>query len=201
VLVFLNGAQVERKRAGGDWTLDFLVRTADLDGIELHTGPEGPLLDEDGCGVLLLWSDAPLLRSDVPFTGTVEGTFWGDGAELVSEVTLEPGGQRATFDRNGEFVFREIRPGLHWVVVKTAAGPVSRERVRVYAFARSWIDVPIGQMPERGRGPGRSRHVKVATTGADDICLSVRLCAGSRVGSPVPSCRLPSIARPPAEFQ
>ena len=145
VAVFLNGALAARGRVGGQWTVDFLAPTADLDGIELHVGPDGPILDEGGCGVLLLWSEAEGAGPAIPLTGTVEGTFWGEGADAVTEVLLEPGGQRATFNRKGEFAISEVPAGSHWVVVRTAAGQVARERVRVYAFAGSWIDVPIGQ--------------------------------------------------------
>jgi hypothetical protein len=158
VTVVVNGAYVSRRTLGGDWTLDFLARTRDLYGLELHVGDEGPLMDESGCGVLLLWSDVSplegarverrLLEADEPFRGQVTGTFWGEGADTVVEVVLEPGGRIGSFDRQGEFVFRDVLPGLYHVVVRGPSGPLAREPVRVFAYADSWIDLPLG-----GGGP------------------------------------------------
>jgi hypothetical protein len=149
----MNGAFVSRRTLGGNWNLDFLVQIRDLHGVELHVGEEGPLIDESGCGILMLWSehsrlDAPgverrLVEADAPFRGSVTGAFWGEGAKSVVEVRLEPGGQTGDFDNDGSFVFRSVLPGAYDVVVATADGPVARYPVRVYAYADSWIDAPI----------------------------------------------------------
>ncbi len=141
--VHFNGAEVRRQRAGGDWTLDFVVPMRDLDGIEIHVGPQGPLIDASGCGVLLLWSEAAARGGQAQFYGSIEGIFWGTREADVVEVVLEGRDQRADLTGGGTFVFREVLPGLREVVVRTADEIVGRDTVRVYAFAKSAIDISI----------------------------------------------------------
>jgi hypothetical protein len=149
----MNGAFVSRRTLGGGWNIDFLVEIRDLHGVELHVGEEGPLVDESGCGVLMLWGersrldppgvDRRFVEIDAPFRGSVTGAFWGEGADSVAEIRLEPGGQTGDFDNDGDFVFRSVLPGVYDVVIASADGPVARYPVRVYAYADSWIDAPI----------------------------------------------------------
>jgi len=115
----------------------------DLDGIEIHVGPEGPLIDPSGCGVLLLWSEAAARGGSASFYGSIEGIFWGTHEADVVEVALEGSDQRADLTGGGTFVFREVLPGLREVLVRTADEIVGRDTVRVYAFARSAIDISI----------------------------------------------------------
>jgi hypothetical protein len=153
VSVVMNGVFVNRRTLGGGWTIDFLAEMRDLQGVELHVGELGPLVDESGCGILMLWSERSRLdppgverrfvEIDAPFRGSVTGAFWGEGAESVVEVRLEPGGQTGDFDNDGDFVFRSVLPGAYDIVIATADGPVARYPVRVYAYADSWIDAPI----------------------------------------------------------
>lgn len=143
VAVSLNGARMLRSMTGGDWTVDFLVRLEDLDGVELHVGQEGPVRDEEGCGELLLWSRTLAMAADVRFRGRVLGSVWGEGAEKVMRVRLDPGGQLTSLDENGDFVFSDVLPGFYQVLVQTSGGTVGRGSVRVFAHANSWIDVRI----------------------------------------------------------
>lgn len=144
VAVVLNGVRLERLRAGGDWTVDFVARARDLDGIELHVGPGGPLLEESECGVLLLWSSVAAMKAPVPFHGSIEGILWGERVDAVTEVVLEGTGRRAEVGPTGEFGFSDVLPGLRWVVVRTEDGATVRDSVRVYAFASSSTGIPVG---------------------------------------------------------
>lgn len=153
VAVVLNGATVSRRTHGGEWTINVLSPVRDLDGVEVHVGREGPVHDETGCGTLLLWSRKAARGGEEPFRGKIAGGFWGDAGEVgrVTEVVLEPGGQLGQLgelDEKGNFVFAGVLPGVYHVVVKTAAGPVARERVRVYAYAETGLDILL-------RRPGR----------------------------------------------
>ena len=139
--VFLNGTRVRRQRTGGEWTLDFLVRTADLDGIEVHVGDGGPVLEGVDCGALLLWSEDAAMGDTPRFLGTIEGTVWGTGVQEVIDVSLE--GHSLHADGQGDFRFGAVLPGLHRLVVRTGKGIVARDTVRVFAYNTSSIGIPV----------------------------------------------------------
>ena len=142
VTVSLNGARMARNITSGDWTVDFLVRPEDLDGVELHVGPEGPHPDE-GCGELLVWSRTLAKAMAARFRGRVMGSVWGEGVEQVTGVRLDPGGRLISLDESRAFVFSDVLPGFYQVVIQTSGGTVGRGSVRVFAYADSRIDVRI----------------------------------------------------------
>lgn len=143
VAVFLNGARIRRHTAGGDWTLPFLIQASDLDGIEVHVGPGGPLMEEQDCGALLLWSRAAAAGEPAQFHGSIEGSVWGEGAESVTHVALEGSSRLAELDEKGNFRFDAVLPGLHRVLAQGPQGIVAADTVRVFAFATSSIGVLI----------------------------------------------------------
>lgn len=129
--VYVNGSPVSRRPVGGSWTVDLLATPRDLLALEAHTGTEGPVLDPQGCGVVLIWTrgDGPI--PDGSFRGSVAGVFHGEAASRVTEVTLEPGSHLGSFGPSGDFSFLSVLPGAYEVVLRAGDAVVGREPVRV----------------------------------------------------------------------
>lgn len=139
--VYVNGSPVSRRAAGGNWTVDFLASPRDLLALEVHGGMEGPVLDPQGCGNVLIWTRGEGPIADGSFRGSVSGVFRGPAAERVTEVALLPGTPLGSFGPSGDFSFLSVLPGAYEVVLKAGDAVVGREPVRVYAYAESRIEV------------------------------------------------------------
>lgn len=140
----LNGAKTDRRTLGGDWTIDFLTLRMRVDGVEVHVGAEGPLIDESGCGYVLVWSERAATGDELPFRGDVEGRIQADPGVGSGEIVLEPGGRRTGLGRSGSFEFGDVLPGSYWVIVRSGGRELSRHPVRVYAFAKSTVELSTG---------------------------------------------------------
>lgn len=137
--VWVNGMKADRRVGGGDWTLDFITWGSRLDGIEVHVGPEGPLIDERGCGYVLIWSMEAAAGEEAAFRGDVVGHLDGSIGTADVEIVLEPGQRHTGVGGDHTFEFLDVLPGSYAVVVVREGREVARQPVRVYAHARSSV--------------------------------------------------------------
>lgn len=143
--VFLNGVQADRQTAGGNWRLDYLTWRSRLDGIEVHTGAEGPLTDLDDCGYVLIWSEDALTGEEPPFEGDIAGHVARSAITVTIEAVLEPGSRSTGVGPDGSFEFLGVPPGLYTVVLRGDDKELVRQTVQVYAYARSSIDFDVAR--------------------------------------------------------
>lgn len=143
--VWLNGTERLRLPMSPVESVDGVVPARLLTGLEVHRGSEGPVQDPEGCGALLLWSEAVAEAGLLPFRGRVVGAVRGDLADTVVAVRLEPDGQRIRPDRAGRYELAGVVPGVYEVVFMTASGPLFRRSARVYAFADTRVDVEVSR--------------------------------------------------------
>jgi hypothetical protein len=158
VHIYLNGDEVRPDLADGQMLdLSTLVPTRLLDGLELYFGPGGPTYEEDGCGALLLWSEALRSREDRPFKGSLRGMVRSRAEDTVTEVELEPIHQVRKPSGVGLFRFDSLPPGAYRVVFAGPDGPIARQDVRIYAHQESTVELSVVSK-ERGAGRTRPRY-------------------------------------------
>ena len=124
-------------------SLDSFVPALLLDGLELHLGETGPTLEADGCGSLLLWSEALRTREDPAFRGSVVGCVLSETPDTVIRVALESSGMDREPSHEGRFGFASLLPGVYQLVFITPQGPVTRREVRVFAHRESAIELEV----------------------------------------------------------
>jgi hypothetical protein len=105
------------------------------------------MFEEDGCGTLLLWSEDLRSPQDRAFHGGIEGRVTSSSADTVRRVDLEPVGLRRVPGPEGAFAFSELLPGEYELVLSTRSGPITRMKLRVFAFWKSRVDLEIGKDP------------------------------------------------------
>lgn len=153
VHVYMNGNRTSPHPAGDRVNLDDIFPRQVIDGLEFHAGPEGPVFQDDGCGSLLLWSQDLRLSNDRPFHGSIEGAVLTSSANPVTRVQLEPVRKGQVPRTGGTFSFLDLLPGEYELVFSTRSGPITRLKLRVFAFRRSRIDLEVGKDPgDRGWG-------------------------------------------------
>ncbi len=144
VHVFLNGDEVHPNLADRDMlTLNTLVPARLIDGLELYLGQNGPTLAQDGCGSLLLWSDASRTREDQPFRGSIRGMVRSQLPDSVIRVVLKPPGSSTRPSDIGLFRFDDLLPGPYELDLMGPEGSLWRENVRVYAHHESSVELSV----------------------------------------------------------
>ncbi len=144
VNVYMNGNPTSPHPVGGSARLDDVFGVRMLEGLELHAGLEGPILEEGECGSLLLWSEGLQTPGDRSFHGTIEGTVQSTGVDPVIRVELEPTGVEQLLGSDGSFAFVDLLPGEYEVAFHTRAEVIARANLRVFAFRASRFDLEIG---------------------------------------------------------
>jgi hypothetical protein len=124
-------------------SLDSFVPARLLDGLELHLGETGPTLEADGCGSLLLWSEALRTREDPVFSGSVVGRVLSETPDTVIRVKLEPTGMEQEPSHEGRFGFASLLPGVYHLVLITPQGPITRREIRVFAHREYALDLEV----------------------------------------------------------
>lgn len=146
--VHLNGVPMVPRGADARVDLDARVGVPDLDALELHLGPEGPVFDLQGCGSLLLWDRSMRHVEDPEFEGSVrvvvtdapEGP--GVGVRLGADGALRP------LDADGSCVFEGLLPGAYPVELVVPGAATLRHTARVYAHVESTVELRV--QPRRG---------------------------------------------------
>lgn len=151
VHVFLNGDEVHPNLAARNLlNLNTLVPSRLLDGLELYLGRNGPTLAADGCGSLLLWSDASRTRDDQPFRGSIRGMVRSQLPDSVMRVVLKPPGPSKVPSGVGLFRFDNLLPGPYELDLMGPEEMLWREKVRVYAHQESSVELSIVSSGSRG---------------------------------------------------
>ena len=148
--VYLNGNRVERRDATTPRSLDIVSRMADVDGLEIHLGPEGPVRTADTCGAVLVWSARKLAATDEYFRGRLAGRVVRTGGAEVRAVRIEPSGDEVLLGRDGSFTVRRLLPGSYGLVVEGPEGVLTRVDTRVWAFAESWVELIVEETGQTG---------------------------------------------------
>ncbi|GMV04241.1 MAG: hypothetical protein AMXMBFR53_05220 [Gemmatimonadota bacterium] len=150
--VYLNGVPMVVRDAETRVDLDARVGVPDLDALELHLGPGGPVYDAEGCGSLLLWDRSMRHVEDPPFVGSLRGRVVGLPADTVSGVRIGPDGELRPPDSAGSFDFPGLLPGEYPVEVVLRGGAVLRRTARVYAHVESSVELRVRQSGTAPRG-------------------------------------------------
>jgi hypothetical protein len=137
--VYLNGVRMVPRDSEAQVDLDARVGVPDLDALELHLGPDGPVYDPVGCGSLLLWDRSMRHVRDPEFRGSIRGQVEGESPDAVSGVRIRSSGLLQRPDSAGSFVFSGLLPGEYELEFIVTERPVARERVRVYAYTESQV--------------------------------------------------------------
>jgi len=146
--VRLNGNDSKRHARFGArrlLTIDAAFRAKDLDGLEVHLGPEGPTRDGLECGVVLLWAEAKADSLDPQFVGGIVATVSGEAADTVTSVVLEPTGERRTPDARGRIEFDTLLPGLYHLTFFSRDEVLYHRSVRVYAFGEREVLLEVSR--------------------------------------------------------
>ncbi len=140
---YLNGYRLDLRSSGFRLGLDSFLTPTELDALELHIGPSGPVFDENDCGSLLLWSHRHRSPSEPPFRGSIQGHIHSAAPDTVIQIRLHPGESAAVPGANGEFSFLGLRPGLYTLTPVSPGGPISPHSVRVYAHEVSRVEMNV----------------------------------------------------------
>ncbi len=146
--VYLNGYVLEMRGSEYRFGLDSFLDVREVDAIELHFGPNGPVFDQRECGCILLWSLDRRTRNDPPFRGSIRGVVKSSAPDSVVDVRLDPGGFSTVPGPKGEFSFSNLRPDAYRLNLTTINGPVAQHWVRVFAYEESHVELNLGR-----RGP------------------------------------------------
>lgn len=141
--VYLNGLRLAPRDTGERIDLDARVGVPDLDALELHLGTEGPVLDPDGCGSLLLWDQSMKHVGDPDFVGSITGRLEGDLPDAPVHVQLRPDGPMLRVEASGRFSFAGLLPGAYQLEFTVEGRPVALHTARVYANSESLVDVRV----------------------------------------------------------
>lgn len=145
--VYLNGVRMvhgEEARI----SLDARVGLPDLDALELHLGPDGPVYDPEGCGSLLLWDHSMQHLEDPEFLGSIRGQIENESPDTVVGVRIEAGGLLQRPDSTG-FFFSGLLPGEYQLEFIISERPVVHYRVRVYAYRESQVEMKVQRRRDR----------------------------------------------------
>lgn len=141
--VFLNGVPLVPRDPEARYDLDGRVGVAELDGLELHLGPEGPAYDPEGCGSLLLWDRSMRHVDDPAFVGGIRGRVVGGSPDAGVEVRIGPEGALQRVTASGSFSFTELLPGEYQLEFVVSGRVVALHVARVYAGADSEVEVRV----------------------------------------------------------
>jgi hypothetical protein len=137
--VYLNGVRMVPRDSLARVDLDARVGVPDLDALELHLGPDGPVYDPEGCGSLLLWNRSMRHVQDPEFSGSIRGQVQSQSPDRVAGVRIGSSGPLQRPDSAGVFSFLGLLPGEYQLEVIVAEGSVGRQSVRVFAFTESQV--------------------------------------------------------------
>ena len=137
--VYLNGVRMVPRDSLARVDLDARVGVPDLDALELHLGPDGPVYDPEGCGSLLLWNQSMRHVQDPEFSGSIRGQVLSQSPDRVAAVRIGSSGPLQRPDSAGVFLFRGLLPDEYQLEVIVAEGSVGRQSVRVFAFTESQV--------------------------------------------------------------
>ena len=139
----LNGNRLVRSLAGPRFTIDDLVPSRTIDGLEYHVGPDGPTFEADGCGRVLIWSADLRRRYERPFRGSILGQVRSSRPDTVIQVELLPSRRSYTPNPAGDFAFLGLLPGEYRVTYLSPSGQITEQLVRVFAFRESMLELDI----------------------------------------------------------
>jgi hypothetical protein len=132
--------------------LDARVGVPDLDALELHLGPDGPVYDPEGCGSLLLWDQSMQHVGDPEFSGSIGGQVESEVTDTIVGVRIGSSGLLQRPDSSGFFFFSELPPGEYEIEFVVRGRPVVRHRARVYAYMESQVELRAQRRPGRPQG-------------------------------------------------
>jgi hypothetical protein len=119
--------------------LDARVGVPDLDALELHLGPDGPVYDPEECGSLLLWDQSMRYVGDPEFLGSIRGQVESDPRDAVVGVRIGSSGILQRPDSAGVFAFSGLLPGEYQLEFIITEGSVAHQTVRVYAYKEAQV--------------------------------------------------------------
>lgn len=167
--VYLNGVRMAPQDSAARVDLDARVGLPDLDALELHLGPDGPVHDPEGCGSLLLWDHSMQHVNDPAFLGGIRGQVEGEPPGTVVGVRLGSGGPLQRPDSAGFFSFSGLLPGEYELEIVVPGRPVLRHTTRVYAYTESQVRVRRRRDDaprSRGTSGRSSPHTRAARAGS-----------------------------------
>lgn len=141
--VYLHGVPMVVRDADARVDLDGRVGVPNLDALELHLGPEGPVRDPEGCGSLLLWDRSMRHVEDPEFVGSIRGRVEGVPIDGEIGVRLGTGGTLQRPDPGGTFAFGGLLPGKYELEVVLRGETALRHVTRVYAHWESSVELRI----------------------------------------------------------
>jgi hypothetical protein len=139
--VYLNGIRMAPRDVEAQVDLDARVGVPDLDAVELHLGPDGPVYDPEGCGSLLLWDQSMQHVGDPSFLGSIRGQVESEVADTIVGVRIGSSGPLQRPDSTGSFVVSRLLPGEYEIEFVVRGRPVVRHRARVYAYIESQVEL------------------------------------------------------------
>jgi hypothetical protein len=150
--VYLNGVRMVHRDSEARLNLDASVGLPELDALELHLGPDGPVYDPEGCGSLLLWDHSMQHVEDPEFLGSIRGQVESESPDTVVGVRIEAGGLLQRPDSAGFFFFSGLLPGEYQLEFIIPERPVVRYRARVYAYEESRVEMKVQRRRDMIRG-------------------------------------------------
>ncbi len=140
VAVYLNGSRYGRvDRGSNPMGLSRLIGTESIAGMELHEGPDGPVIPGLDCAALLIWS--PEADPVYGFLGDVTAVVAGGATELVTSVVLQPGSIEGR--REGRYTFFSVLPGEYEVHFVGEDRTLDVRVVRAFAFAETEVSLEV----------------------------------------------------------
>ena len=143
--VYLNGVPLVPSDPTAQVDLDGRVGLAELDGLELHLGPEGPVYDLAGCGGLLLWDRSMRHVDDPAFVGGIRGRVRGDIPDEGVDVRIGAAGPLQRVGASGSFTYAGLLPGAYDLEFIIPGQPVLRYTARVYAGMDVEVEVRVAR--------------------------------------------------------
>jgi hypothetical protein len=147
--VYLNGVRMAPRDAEARVDLDARVGVPNLDALELHLGPDGPVYDPGGCGSLLLWDESMQHVRDPEFSGSIRGQVESDVADAVVGARIGASGLLQRPDSAGFIFFSGLLPGEYEIEFVVQGRPVVRHRARVYAYLESRVELGVRERRKR----------------------------------------------------
>jgi hypothetical protein len=123
--------------------LDARVGVPNLDALELHVGPDGPVYDPEGCGSLLLWDQSMQHVRDPEFLGSIRGQVESEVADTVVGARIGASGRLQRPDSAGFIFFSRLLPGEYEIEFVVRGRPVVRHEARVYAYLESRVELGV----------------------------------------------------------
>jgi len=150
--VYLNGVRMAPRDVEAQVDLDARVGVPDLDALELHLGPDGPVYDPEGCGSLLLWDQSMQHVGGPAFLGSIRGQVESEVADTIVGVRIGSSGLLQSPDSAGFFFFSGLLPGEYEIEFVVRGRPVVRHRARVYAYTVAQVELRAQRRPGQPQG-------------------------------------------------